>query len=132
MDSRKAARQKLATLLDTEVPTLKAVYDRETLGFAGLSPVATVHSDGTAAVYPALSGDHRAQALIITLYWVWTETTENSLDDLSAEVLTVIEDNKGENDTWDGMDLDEAFSQLDYAEIDEITYRVERIRVICW
>lgn len=133
MNDRKAARKKVAELLDT-IATLQAVYDHETIDFERVSPIAMVHSDGTRpGPGSSFSSDDREHALIISLWWLRTETTEDSIDDLSAEVYTLIETNKGANATWSALTLDNDFSALDYPPLEDgKQYRRERIRVFVW
>jgi hypothetical protein len=133
MNSRKAAREALATLLDNGIATLQTVYDRETLDFGNLSPVATVHSDGTGPG-PGLSlGVYQRQhAFIVTIYWLWTETTEDDMDDLSEDVFDFLEANGASNGTWSSLTYDENFSATGYETLDGVVYRIEQIRVIVW
>ena len=130
MKNRKAARQAIAGLLSTEITTFQAVYDHSIIDPGGLSPIATLESDGTG---PARTFDPvtRQQALIITLYWLWTDTTENSLDDLSDDVLDVIDANPENAGVWSALGVDDAFTQTGFDEPEPgVVYRFERIRVI--
>ena len=134
MNSRKTARQAVATLLSTNVATLVATYDHETADFGGLSPVAMVYSDGTAPG-PAETFDahFRRHALLIALWWKRTDDdlSEDYLDDLSEDVIDVIEAND-ETANWASLWVDDAFSELDYPIVDGKMYRRETIRVIVW
>jgi hypothetical protein len=132
VNSRKAARQALATLLDT-IATFQEVYNREPPDFGGLSPVAMVRSEGTRpGPALALGAFHREHALLISLYWKWQSTTEDDLDDLSEDVLDLLEANSGPTANWDSLTVDETFSAMDYPIIDGVMYRVEQIRVMIW
>ncbi len=131
MNSRRTAREGLVSLLNT-VGTFVAVYDREVFDFQRLSPVAMVHSDGTAPGFDSLSSFHRQQALIISIWWKRTEATEDNIDDLSEDVIDLLEANAGLTASWEGLQIDETFSFLDYPILDGVQYRRERIRVIIW
>jgi len=130
MNSRKAARQAVAALLVAGIPDFQAVYDHEVLDPGGLSPIAIVQSDGTAP--PTTFGaDSRQQALIITISWIWTDTTEDNVDDLSDAVLDLIEANSEMDGIWSALSQDNTFSRSGYTDpIDGIVYRLESIRVI--
>ncbi len=132
MNSRKAARQALAGLID-DIATFQAVYAREAPDFGGLSPVAMVRSEGTRpGPALALGAFHREHALLISIYWKWQATTEDDLDDLSEDVLDLLEANSGPTANWDSLTVDEEFSAMDYPVIDGVMYRVEQIRVMIW
>lgn len=119
---RKAKRQALTTLLETNT-TLQAVYDHEVKDFRRVSPVATVHSDGS----QLLDRDGAfADAFIVSLWWKRDSDggeTEDRLDDLSDEIRALI---LSSNDVY----LDDAFSQMGYPVVDGVMYRQEKIRVI--
>jgi hypothetical protein len=129
--TRKAARKALAALLAT-LPDFEAIYDYENEDFERLSPVAMVHSDGSAMTGAATFADlPRLHALIISVLWRRTETTEDAIDDLSAKVLDLIEDNEQTAD-WNQITLEETGSELDYPIIDGHQYRRERFTVFIW
>ena len=128
MNSRKAAREALATLLGG-ISTFVAVYDHEVLDFQRQSPVAMVHSDGTAPGFDSLSSFHRQQALIVSIWWKRDSATEDYIDDLSEDVYDLLEEN-AEAVGWDNLQIDEAFSILDYPILDGVQYRREMIRVL--
>lgn len=131
MNSRKTAREALATLLGS-ISTFVATYDREVLDFQRQSPVGMVHSDGTAPGFDSLSAFHRQQALWVSIWWKRDESTEDYIDDLSEDVYDLLEANAGQTLSWDGLQIDETFSQLDYPILDGVQYRRERIRVVIW
>lgn len=129
MNDRKAARKALAALIEDNVPTFAAVYDHESLDIQGKTPICMVYSDGSQpGPEVELSGHGRQHALLISIWWERGDSTEDDIDDLSAEVFTVLEDNYGTTDTWSGMAIDDAFSQMDYPLAGQ--YRREQIRVI--
>jgi hypothetical protein len=133
-NSRKAVRQALAGLLTTAVTQLVAVYDHETADFGGRSPVAMVYSDGTAPGPAETYGQHdRQHAMLISLWWLRTDddATEDYMDDLSEDVIDVVEGND-EQAQWARMWLDDGFSQMDYPIVDGKMYRREVLRVILW
>jgi hypothetical protein len=132
MADRAASRAKLATILATNT-TFVTGYAYESLDFQRQSPVYMVHSDGS-TIGPArtLGRQHRRHAFLISLWWKRGTTTEDDMDALSAAVITLIENNSGANDTWDSLELDGAFSQMDYPIVDGVMYRREQIRVIVW
>lgn len=132
MNSRKAARQAIATLLRDGIATFKAVYDYQVLDPGGLSPIATVESDGTGpAITLGLGAETRQQALIITLWWEWTDTTEGKMDDLSDATLDLIDGNSENPGVWSSLRTDNEFTQTGFDEPEEgVVYRFERIRVI--
>lgn len=133
MNSRKAARDALAGLIEDNVTTLQAVYAREVPDFGGLSPVAMVRSEGTRpGPALALNQFQREHALLVSLYWKWQSTTEDDLDDLSEDVYDLLEANSGPTDDWGSLTIDEQFSAMDYPVIDGVMYRVEQIRVLIW
>lgn len=135
MNSRKAAREAITAFLASGIPTLNgAVFDFEVLDSGGLSPYATVHSDGTATgPGETLDADHRMHGLFITLYWRRTEEAEDGLDDLSEDVMDLIEANDELPGVWGSLQRDSAFSQMDYTTPEDgVIYRFERIRVIVW
>lgn len=119
---RKDKRQALKTLLETNT-TLQAVYDHEVKDFRRVSPVATVHSDGSRL----LDRDGAfSDAFIVSLWWKRDSdggATENYIDDLSDEIRALI---LSSNDIY----LDDGFSQMGYPVVDGVMYRQERIRVI--
>lgn len=128
---RKTARLALAALLESGISTFQAVYDHVALKFGGLSPVATVESAGSQAGAGALSND-RTHALLVTIYWLWTDDAEDGFDDLSAEVFDLLLANDS-NAAWDSLELDENFSVTDYGQdADGNVYRYEQIRVLIW
>jgi hypothetical protein len=128
---RKTARIALAALLDAQIATFQAVYDHQAIQFGGLSPVCTVHSSGTSFGGAALSAD-RTHLLTVTIYWKWTDASENGFDDLSAEVLDVLYANST-NAAWSSLAQDDGFSLTDYDEdADGNVYRYEQIRVLVW
>lgn len=133
MNSRKDARQAVATLLESD-PTLVEVYDHETKDFGGLTPVAMVHSDGTShGPGQFLSGYQRSHALLISLWWNREgATTEDNIDDLSEAILDLLEANRGPSNDWGSLEIDDGYSQLDYPILDGVMYRREQIRVIVW
>jgi hypothetical protein len=132
VNSRKAARQALAGLID-DITTFQAVYARETPDFGGLSPVAMIRSEGTRpGPALALGAFHREHALLISIYWKWQSTTEDDIDDLSEDVLDLLEANSGPTANWDSLSIDETFSAMDYPIVDGVMYRVEQIRVLIW
>lgn len=120
--ARKTERQALVTLLATNT-TLQAVYDHEVKDFRRVSPIATVHSDGSKLL--DRDGD-LSNAFIITLWWKRSTDggdTENDLDDLSDAIHALILSNNN-------LYLDENYSQMAYPVVDGVMYRQERIRVI--
>ena len=120
---RKTARQELTTLLDTNA-TLQAVYDHETKDFRRVSPIAMVHSDGTQQL--DRDADGYSYALIVSLWWkrdVDGGDTEDSIDDLSEEIFTLLH-------TRRDLLIDSGFTSMDYPIVDGIMYRRERIRVV--
>lgn len=132
MTQRKTIRQALATFLNDNIATLVAVYDHENVNFAGLSPVAMVHSDGTAPeTMTSNNTSARRYGYIISLLWKRSDddNTEDYLDDLSDEVMNQIEANRQTND-WTLLTLDPSFSEMDYPLVDKVLYRRERIRVL--
>lgn len=132
MADRKAARQALKALMET-VTTFVVVYGSEVFDFQRQSPVCMIHGDGSApAPSTTLGSDQRQHAYIISLWWRRAETTEDDIDDLSAEVFDVLEANGGPANDWAALTIDENFSQLDYPILDGVMYRRERIRVIIW
>ena len=132
MNSRKAARQALATALGT-ITTFVAVYDHETLDFGRRSPVGMVHSDGTGlGPGTSLAGGERMHGLIISIWWRRDESSEDYIDDLSQEVYDKLLSLSGPTADWSGLDIDEEFSEMDYLVLDGVMYRRERIRVVIW
>jgi hypothetical protein len=132
MNDRKAARKALATLLET-ITTFEAVYDHESLDLAGLSPVAMVHSDGTApGPGVALDTTMRQHAFLISILWARGDNTEDDIDDLSAQVFALLEANQGPTADWGSLSIDDNFSGLDYPIANGVMHRREQIRVIIW
>ena len=129
MNSRKEARHAIAGLLSAGIAEFEAVYPHSILDPGGLSPIATVESDGTAPS-TSFSPTSRRQSLIISLLWVWTDATEDEVDDLSDAVLDLIDENSRMEGVYDALLQDPAFSESGYTDpIEGIVYRVERIRV---
>jgi hypothetical protein len=119
--ARKDKRQAIKTLLETNT-TLQAVYDHEVKDFRRVSPIATVHSDGSLLLDRDASFE---DAFIISLWWKRSTDggdTEDALDDLADEVRALI---LSSNDVY----LDDSFSQMGYPVVDGVMYRQERIRV---
>lgn len=128
---RKTARAALAALLDSEITTFEDVFDHVVSKFGGLSPIATVESAGTAPGSGSLAND-RTHALLVTIYWRWTDTAEDGFDDLSAEVWDLLYANPT-NAAWDSLEPDEDYSVTDHgADADGVVYRYEQIRVLVW
>lgn len=120
---RKTARQELTTLLDTNA-TLQAVYDHETKDFRRVSPVAMVHSDGTAQLHRDADGYN--YAFIVSLWWKRDSDggdTEDAIDDLSKAIFLLLH-------TRRDLIVDGGFTSMDYPIVDGVMYRRERIRVI--
>lgn len=134
MNSRKTARAAVSGLLKAQIATLIEVYDHETKNFKGLSPVAMVYSDGTAAGPGETFGEyHRQQALLVSLWWRRdvAQNSEDYLDDLSQAVRDLIEAND-DGATWESLRIDDSFSVMDYPIVDGVMYRRETLRVIIW
>ena len=132
MNSRKAARAALGNLLDT-ISTFSAVYDAQPTSFGGLSPVAILASDGTRPGPDMnLASHEREAAILIGLWWERHATVEDNLDDLSEDVIDLLEANSGPTASWDSIEIDENFSAVDWAIVDGKMYRVEVIRVLIW
>lgn len=124
MNSRKTARENLQAALDT-IGTLQAVYDRLPSKFE-VSPVATVTSRGTINKFDTLEAPHRAQVLMVTLWWERKDDTiEDRLDDLSEEVYDLLE-------SQTGLDVGQVESTIDYPIVDGTQYIIERIVVEVW
>lgn len=132
MNSRKAAREALATLL-AGIATLQAVHDTLQTDFGGKSPVAMLSSDGTRpADITTLAGYEREHAILIGLWWHRHPTVEDDIDDLSEDVFDLIEANTGPTAAWGSLTIDENFSQQDWPLVDGVQYRLEVIRVLIW
>lgn len=132
MDSRKAARAALKTLLET-ITTFEGVYDQLQADFGGLSPICMLASDGSRpAETTTLAGYEREHAILIGLWWARHATVEDDIDDLSAAVWDVLEANTGPTNDWGGLTIDEQFSQQDWPIVDGVMYRLEVIRVLIW
>lgn len=133
MNSRKEARQAVAGLMATIPALASSTFDHEVLNPGGLSPFSTTQSFGTTWDFQTLDGSiTRKHALIITLYWLWTDTTEDSLDDLSQVAHDVIEANQALDGVWESLEMDDSFTETGYEELDGKVYRIERIRVVIW
>ena len=130
MNSRKTAREALATLLATNA-TFVAVYDRQVKDFGQLSPVGMVYSDGTRPINLTLDTDYREHAFLIDIWWARDESTEDRIDDLSEDVFDLLEANE-QTANWASLTIDENFSLLDYPMVDSVMYRRETIRVLIW
>lgn len=130
--SRKAVRQGLKTLLET-LPTFQAVYAETQTDFEGLSPVAMLASDGTRVSETSTLAAYDYQcAILIGLWWARHPTVEDDMDDLSEDVFALLGDNTGVTADWDGLTIDEEFSQQDWPIVDGVMYRLEIIRVLIW
>jgi len=133
VNSRKAARQAVAGLIATIPALADSSFAYEVLDPGGKSPLATVHSFGTQPAILTMDSEIvRRHALIITLYWRWTDTTEDKFDDLSEVVHDTIEANPELDGVWQSLELDDAFTETGYETIDNKDYRIERIRVFIW
>lgn len=134
INSRKAARQALATLFSNNIATLVAVYDHETPDFGGRSPVLMIWSDGTApGPAETFAGHFRQHRFNVSIWWLWenADTTEDDFDDLSEDVIDTIETND-ETDDWASLWLVDDFSVTDYPILDGEMYRRETFQVIIW
>ncbi len=132
MTSRAASRVALTALLATNT-TFVATYDYESLDFQRQSPVAMVHSDGSAPGPARVMTAHdRQHALLVSIWWKRGTTTEDDIDALSSAVYDLLEANSGSNATWRSMEIDGGFSSMDYPLLDGVMYRREQIRVIVW
>lgn len=129
--SRKSIRQAIAALLESHITDFVAVYDHETADFERKSPVAMVHSDGTAAL---TAPRMEAHAFIISLWWARADAdlTEDYIDDLSEDVRALLKNNHRTIGDWSSLTIDDGFSEMDYPIVDGVMYRYERIRVIVW
>lgn len=133
MNSRKDARQAVAALMATLPDLADTSFDHEVLQPPAQSPFSTTQSFGTQPTSLTLAGEFtRAHAIIITLYWLWTDTTEDGLDDLSEAAYDVIEANQELDGVWQSLQLDDGFTETGYETMKGETYRFERIRVIIW
>ena len=133
MNSRKDARQAVAAGIQANVSGLQAVYDRETPDFGRLSPVCMVYSNGTRPGLALTLGAHARDAgLFVALWWKWAETTEDDLDDLSEATWDYLESVSGPTADWDGLDIDEQLSAMDYPIVDGVQYRRETIAIVVW
>lgn len=133
MNSRKDARQALATAIETGVTTFQAVYNREAPDFGGLSPVCMVYSNGTRPGTAQALGSHARDAgLLVAIWWAWSSTTEDDIDDLSEEVWDLLESLSGPTNDWDALDIDEQLSSMDYPIVDGVQYRRETIAITIW
>lgn len=127
LTSRKAAREQLGVLLDTI--TNLTVYDHEPKDFGRLSPIVTVHSDGTRREFPDYAREfHR---FWVTTYWRRDDpdATEDRIDDLSQAIAQKLLDNSEIAGYWQDLEFDEEFSELSYLILDGVQYRSERLRV---
>lgn len=127
LTSRKAARERLGTLLDT-IASL-TVYDHEPKDFGQLSPIVTVHSAGTRTQFPNYAQEfHR---FWVTTYWRRDDpaTTEDKIDDLSQDVRQLLLDNSEIAGVWSDLDFDDEFSEVIYLVLGGVQYRSERLRV---
>lgn len=128
---RAACRAALVTLLDT-ITTFAEVYDGAPFTTGGVSPFATVTSDGTGdGPDKNLVSTNDEHYLLIDIFWLRKSTTEADLDALSKSVRDLVRANRGANATWSSLELN-GRSQLDYAIIDGKDYRFERIPVVIW
>lgn len=135
LTSRKTRRQQLASLLDTNVTDLVAVYDHQVKNFGGRSPVATVHSDGTRTVFPDYTREYHR--FLITLWWKRSddEDTEDYIDDLAQAVRQTLINHAEEPGYWSDIFFEDEqtgidYSQMDYVILDGVMYRRELIRVV--
>ena len=128
LTSRKAARKQLAALL-AEIPALVAAYDHQTKALGGRSPVAMVHSDGTRGQYMGYADErHR---FVVTILWRRDDAaaTEDYVDDLEAAIRQKLLDSSAVAGVWNGLEIDEEFSSLDYPIIENVQYRRTWLRV---
>lgn len=143
LTSRKAARAQLKTVLKAGIETLLeelwdvedvtlAAYESEAKDFGGLSPVLTVHSDGTMTTFTDYAREYHR--FWVSLYWKRddADTIEDALDDLAWAARQTLIDNSEEQGYWHDLDFDESFSEMAYLIIDGVQYRSERLRVIAY
>lgn len=136
LTSRKVARNQLKTVLKAGVEAIfdvdgwtLAAYASEPKSFDGNSPALSVHSDGSMTQFADYAREwHR---FWVTTYWKrdGADTTEDSIDDLSAAVRQTLIDNTEVAGYWHDLVFDEDFSEIAYVDIDGVQYRTERLRV---
>lgn len=126
--SRKETRAAIVALLGT-LSEFVAVHDHETKDFAGLSPVAMVHDDGSQPMTTRGSTEPLYR-FVISLWWKRDDggDTEDYLADLSDRVLLAVKTDRSAN--LSRMRPVDEPSQMDYPIVDSVQYRRERIRVL--
>lgn len=127
LTSRKVARAQLGVLLDT-IADLNVV-DHEPKDTGRLSPLLTIHSDGTRSEFP----DYPREFHRFWVTWYWRrddpDATEDAFDDLAVSVRQKLIDNAEAAGYWQDLIFDEEFSEAAYIILDGIQYRTERLRV---
>lgn len=139
MTERKAARQALATLLESALTgtgkAAQAVYGYLVGDFAGQSPVVVVASSGTARPQMskrASSARYYVDVYVFVLYsdqGSWSEEdTEDMLDDLEADVAAVVAANRNTSN-WAFIEQAER-SRTDAVLVGGLEYRRETIPLV--
>jgi hypothetical protein len=127
LTSRKVARTQLGVLLDT-IANL-TVFDHEPKDFGLVSPMISVHSDGSKTTFADYAREfHR---FWVTWYWRRDDPalTEDSFDDLAVAVRQKLLDNAEAVGYWQDLIFDEEFSEAAYIVLGGIQHRTERLRV---
>jgi len=136
LTSRKAARGQLKSVLKTGIETIFNIddfvmpaYESEPKDFGGMSPVVTVHGNGSMSQFADYARElHR---FFVTTYWKRDDpdTTEDGIDDLSLAIRQTLIDNTESQGYWVDLIFDEEFSEMTYVIIDGVQYRSERMGV---
>ena len=125
--SRKDTRVAITNLMETISEFVK-VYDHETKDFAGLSPVAMVHSDGSQPLTTRGNTDPM-YGYYISIWWRRDDggDTEDRMDDVSDRVIQIVKADRSAN--LSRLRPVNEMSQMDYPIVDNVQYRRERIKV---
>jgi hypothetical protein len=126
--NRTIAREHLASILG-QIGTFVAVYDHEIKDFQGLSPVATIHSDGTQI---ATNFRRQIHAYRVSLWWARSDDddTEDLMDGLTYDVLAKLSQHRRVPGKWQSLQMDTGFSEMAYPIVDGQQYRLEVMRVL--
>lgn len=127
LTGRKTIRQTLATLLG-EITEYQTGWDHQVKKTNGISPVFTVHSDGTRRLYSDYVQEMHRFVVSILVKRVDDDTSEDLIDDLELLTVQKLADN-AQHTYWQDLEIDPDFSQMDYPLIEGIQYRREQLRL---
>ncbi len=145
--NRKAARQALATLLDTALVAggsglAQAVYNHKRGQFTE-GPVVLVYSGPQEREQLGLASERYASQFIIVVdVWVpdanaadgWSEeAVEDALDDINKELADTVADNRTSPGAWDYLEFDTGARSAVMEATDEqgLSWVIERFNILC-